>query len=67
VPLGEVSVDIIERLLHSGNVIELLDSAVEAVSKGDELFDDGLFSVQRVAAEVVDLGFFSHAGHPRDS
>ena len=28
-------------------------------------FPDGIFSVQKIANEPVDLGFFSHAANPR--
>jgi len=30
---------------------------------GQKLFADGLFSVQKITGEPIDLGFFSHAVH----
>lgn len=36
----------------------------DALRTGHELFADGVFSVQKITDEPVDLGYFSHAGYP---
>lgn len=54
-------------LLREGKVVAFFGLITEAVDQGEEMFDDGLFSVQRVTSEVVDLGLFSHAGYQRDA
>ena len=48
-------------LMHNGEIIEFFDTARDAYVAGQKLFSDGLFSVQEVTENPVDLGFFSHA------
>lgn len=36
----------------------------DALRTGHELFTDGIFSVQQITDEPVDLGYFSHVGFP---
>ena len=47
-------------LLRHTEIVEFFDSAREAGLHGERTFDDGLFSVQEVTEETVDLGWFSH-------
>ena len=49
-------------LLRNGEVDSFFPSARKAAQHGENIFDDGLFSVQEVTSEVVDLGWFSHVG-----
>ena len=48
-------------LMHDREIIEQFDTARDAYIAGQQLFTDGLFSVQEVTETPVDLGFFSHA------
>jgi hypothetical protein len=49
-------------LLHSKAVVGIYDTIRDAQTTGEKLFPDGVFSVQQITDESVDLGFFSHAG-----
>ena len=55
-PLGQFA------LMRNGEIEEVFPSARKASQHGESIFDDGLFSVQEVTDEVVDLGWFSHVG-----
>ena len=48
-------------LLRESAIIEYFDTAPDALKYGARCYDDGRFSVQRVADETVDLGWYSHA------
>ena len=48
-------------LIRHGKPVEFFSSADDAMKTGSKLYDDELFSVQRVTTEPVDLGYFSHA------
>lgn len=51
-------------LLRDQKVVSLhkrLRDALEASSR----FSDGIFSIQQVTDKPIELGFFSHADHPR--
>lgn len=48
-------------LMHDGTIREFFDTARDAYAAGQQLFPDGLFSIQEVTETPVDLGFFSHA------
>ena len=48
-------------LMRHREIIEFFDTARDAFLTGQQLYGDGLFSVQEVVALPVDLGFFSHA------
>jgi hypothetical protein len=50
-------------LLRARNVVGFYDDAGEADREGRARFSDGLYSLQPVVNEPVDLGFFSHVGH----
>ena len=55
-------------LLHSGELIGVFPSAVDAMTEGYHRFgEDGLFSIQRVIDRPVDLGFVSYAAGERDA
>jgi hypothetical protein len=49
-------------LLKSRELVGFFSSAGEAFAAGHEKFPDGVFSIQEVTDEPIDLGFFSHAG-----
>lgn len=49
-------------LLRHGELIICFDTFRDAVETGRRMFGDGLFSVQEVTSEPIDLGFFSHIG-----
>lgn len=50
-------------LLHERQIVEYFSTAGDAYKAGKQLYPDGLFSIQEVVAEPLDLGFFSHAMH----
>lgn len=50
-------------LLRNEEVVELFDTARDAMIYGQKEYPDGLFSIQHVTDTVVDLGYFSHAMH----
>lgn len=47
-------------LMRDRMIIDYYASAGEAYRGGLARFDDGLFSIQEVTDEPIDLGFFSH-------
>ena len=47
-------------LMKDGKIIQYFSTARDAYNAGDEMYPDGLFSIQEVAGGAVDLGFFSH-------
>lgn len=49
-------------LMRNKEIAGFFPSARTASQHGERTFDDGLFSVQEVTDEVVDLGWFSHVG-----
>ena len=50
-------------LLRDKTVVGYFDTALDAQTAGEQQFKDGLFSIQRVSDEVIDLGLYSHAVH----
>lgn len=50
-------------LLRNKAVIEFFDRPGEAFRYGKQAFNDGLFSIQEVTEEPIDLGFFSHVAN----
>jgi hypothetical protein len=50
-------------LIRDAEIKAFYDTIVDAQTIGNQLFSDGLFSIQRVYEDAVDLGFFSHAMH----
>ena len=53
-------------LLREQAVVETFDTAGDAMKFAEAQFSDGLFSIQKITAQVVDLGYFSHAMHVGD-
>lgn len=50
-------------LLRKGEIIEYFDTARDALVFAREKYKDGAYSIQQVANDTVDLGWFSHAPH----
>jgi len=50
-------------LIHDQRIVQFYDTIVDANTSGNQLFADGLFSIQKVSEDIIDLGFFSHAVH----
>jgi hypothetical protein len=48
-------------LMRHGKIINFYDTLADAVSTGNSVYDDKIFSVQRVTSAPTDLGFLSHA------
>jgi len=49
--------------MRHGEVVEFFLSWEDAYKTGKLLYDDDLFSIQKVANRTEDLGFHSHALH----
>jgi len=49
-------------VLRRCGLVGFYDSATEADARARNAFPDGIYSLQPVVQEPVDLGFFSHAG-----
>lgn len=49
-------------VLRNAQIVGFFDSASEADVRARSAFPDGIYSLQPVLHEPVDLGFFSHAG-----
>ena len=49
-------------LLRQRGLVGFFAKPAEAYREGLARFGDGLFSIQEVTAEPLDLGFFSYAG-----
>lgn len=52
-------------LLHDGDIVGFYDTIRDAALTGEKFYPDGLYSVQKVTTEPVDLGYFSRALHFR--
>jgi hypothetical protein len=52
-------------LMRNGHIVNFYDTLGDAVSTGNAIYTDRIFSVQRVTDKPVDLGFLSHAMHLR--
>lgn len=48
-------------LMHDKEVVACFDTSRDARQAGKRLFENECFSIQKVTAEPVDLGYFSHA------
>jgi hypothetical protein len=53
-------------LLRHGKIEGFYDTVMDAVQTGNKLFDDKIFSVQKVTDTGADLGYYSHAVHLGD-
>jgi hypothetical protein len=47
-------------LMKEGAIVGFFDKPGEAYRAGLERFSDGIFSIQEVTDEPIDLGFWSH-------
>jgi hypothetical protein len=47
-------------LMRDGEVVGYYDTPREALEAAAEKFSDGIFSIQEVTDEPIDLGFWSH-------
>lgn len=50
-------------LMRDGQIVDYFDTPRQALQAADERFPDGVFSIQEVTDEPIDLGFWSHVGH----
>ena len=50
-------------LMRDGKIVGFFDTVNGALKAADERFGDGLWSIQEVTDEPIDLGFWSHAGN----
>lgn len=50
-------------LMRDGQVVGFFGTPRELLEAAAERFPDGIFSVQEVTDEPLDLGFWSHVGH----
>ncbi len=50
-------------LMRDGEVVGFFDTPGGAYRAGTERYDDGIFSIQEVTDEPIDLGFWSHVGN----
>lgn len=49
--------------MRSGEIVDFYVSVADADREGEVRYSDGIYSIQEVVIEPVDLGFFSHVGH----
>ena len=47
-------------LMRDGKIVGYFDTPREALQVATERFPDGIFSIQEVTDEPIDLGFWSH-------
>lgn len=47
-------------LMRDGSIIEYFDKPGDAYRAGVKRYPDGIFSIQEVTDEPIDLGFWSH-------
>lgn len=50
-------------LMRDGRIVGYYATPREALRAAAEMFPDGVFSIQEVTDEPIDLGFWSHVGH----
>lgn len=48
-------------LLRDGEIVAIYDTLGDAVATAEKFYQDGMYSIQKVTADPVDLGYFSHA------
>lgn len=49
-------------VMRDGEVVAILPTATAALREAHDRFGDGIFSIQEVTTQPIDLGIFSHAG-----
>jgi hypothetical protein len=52
-------------LMRDGEIIAIYDTMGDALATADKFYQDGLFSIQKITAQPIDLGFRSRALHIR--
>ena len=52
-------------LLRNRECVDVYDALRDAMTAGNAQFEDGMFSVQEITANLVDLGWFSRTAHWR--
>lgn len=52
-------------VIRNQSVVHIYESFKEAISQAHSRFEDGIFSIQEITDQPVDLGFFSHASSHR--
>ena len=50
-------------LMRDGAIVGFYDTPRQALEAASGRFPDGVFSIQEVTDEPIDLGFWSHVGH----
>ena len=50
-------------LMRGGEVVQFYDTVADAEREGRHRYSDGIYSIQEVVVDPVDLGFLSHVGH----
>lgn len=50
-------------LMRGGEIMGFYGSIAAADREGTARYRDGIYSIQEVVIDPVDLGFFSHVGH----
>jgi hypothetical protein len=50
-------------LMRDEEIVGFYDTPHEALEAATRLFSDGIFSIQEVTDEPIDLGFWSHVAH----
>jgi hypothetical protein len=50
-------------LLRDGKITGIYDTFMDAQTAATQLFDDEIYSIQKITEAIGDLGFYSHAVH----
>lgn len=50
-------------LMRHQKLVACFDTAKDAMTAGQTMFEDDIFSIQQITEATVDLGFFSRAVH----
>lgn len=50
-------------LMRDAKIVEIFDKPGEAHAAGVDRYADGIFSIQEVTDEPIDLGFWSHVAY----
>ena len=48
-------------LMRDGEIVAFFNTRLQARAAGDARYSDGIWSIQEVTDEVIDVGFVSHA------
>lgn len=50
-------------LMRECKIVEIFDTAADAMKYAEVQYEDGLYSIQQITDQTIDLGYFSHALH----